>query len=261
MERREFIKQSSVAAAGLALLPTKSLFASAKDKVKLGYIGVGLRGRDHVNEGLLRDDVDIVAICDVQESSLKYCREQFTKAGKPLPQEYTGGLDAYKRLLDRKDIDAVIIATPWQFHHPQAIDAMKAGKYVGCEVVAGLSVQDHWDLVNTSENTGIPYMTMENVCYRRDVMAVLNMVRQGLFGELIHLQGGYQHDLREIKFNDGGNGKEHGVEFGEKGYSEAHWRTEHSVHRNGDLYPTHGVGPIAQFLNINHGNRFLSLCS
>src|ERR1700758_723931 len=140
MERREFIKQGSVAAAGLALLPT-SLFAANKEKVKLGYIGVGLRGRDHVNEGLLRDDVEIVAICDIQESSLKYCREQFTKAGKPLPKEYTGGLDAYKRLLDRKDIDAVIIATPWQFHHPQAIDPMKAGKYVGCEGIAGLSLE------------------------------------------------------------------------------------------------------------------------
>ena len=124
--------------------------------------------------------MDIVAICDTQESSLSYCREQFKKAGKPLPQEYASDLDAYKRLLDRKDIDAVIIATPWQFHHPQAIDAMKAGKYVGCEVIAGLSLADHWDLVNTSESTGIPYMTLENVCYRRDVMAVLNMVRQGL---------------------------------------------------------------------------------
>ncbi|HWJ27547.1 MAG TPA: hypothetical protein VNS32_13465, partial [Flavisolibacter sp.] len=98
-------------------------------------------------------------------------------------------------------------------------------------------------------------------CYRRDVMAVLNMVRQGLFGELIHLQGGYQHDLRPVKFNDGVHPYGNGVEFGEKGFSEAHWRTEHSVHRNGDLYPTHGIGPIAQYININRGNRFLSLCS
>jgi predicted dehydrogenase len=171
MERRKFIKQSSIAAAGLTLLPAGSLFASVKDKVRLGYIGVGLRGRSHIGEGLLRDDVDIVAICDTQESSLKYCREQFTKAGKPLPQEYTGGLDAYKGLLDRKDIDAVIIATPWQFHYPQAIDAMKAGKYVGCEVIAGLSVEDHWDLVNTSETTGIPYMTLENVWLGRAFLA------------------------------------------------------------------------------------------
>jgi hypothetical protein len=104
-------------------------------------------------------------------------------------------------------------------------------------------------------------MMLENVCYRRDVMAVLNMVRQGLLGEMIHLQGGYQHDLREVKFNDGVNPYGHGVEFGEKGFSEAAWRTQHSVHRNGDLYPTHGIGPIANYININRGNCFTSLCS
>ncbi|MDB5125211.1 MAG: nagA 2 [Mucilaginibacter sp.] len=261
MERREFIKQGSVAAAGLAILPAGSLFSTNKDKVRLGYIGVGLRGRDHVNEGLLRDDVEIVAICDIQESSLKYCREQFTKAGKPLPKEYTGSLDAYKKLLDRKDIDAVIIATPWQFHHPQAIDAMKAGKYVGCEVIAGLSVEDHWDLVNTSEKTKMPYMTLENVCYRRDVMAVLNMVRQGLFGEMIHYEGGYQHNLRNVLFNDGKHFYGHGVEFGPNALSEAQWRTQFNIDRNADIYPTHGVGPLMQYADINRGNRFTNLVS
>jgi hypothetical protein len=104
-------------------------------------------------------------------------------------------------------------------------------------------------------------MMLENVCYRRDVMAVLNMVRQGMFGELIHLQAGYQHDLREVKFNDGTRPYGGGVEFGEKGFSEARWRTEHSIRRNGDLYPTHGIGPVAHYININRGNRFLSLNS
>ena len=102
---------------------------------------------------------------------------------------------------------------------------------------------------------------LENVCYRRDVIAILNMVRQGLFGELLHLQCGYQHDLRDVKFNNGTEAYGHGVEFGEKAFSEARWRTNHSVHRNGDLYPTHGIGPVAQMININHGNRFLSLSS
>ena len=97
-------------------------------------------------------------------------------------------------------------------------------------------------------------------CYRRDVAAILNMVRQGMFGELLHLQAGYQHDLRGVKFNNGTDGGT-GVQFGDKGFSEAKWRTNHSVHRNGDLYPTHGIGPVAQMLNINHGNRFLSLSS
>lgn len=151
MERREFIKNGALTAAGLTILPTGSLFASSDNgKVRLGYIGVGARGMSHISEGALRDDVEIVAICDTQESSLKICRNFIAKKGRPAATEYTGGLDAYKKLLDREDIDAVIIATPWQFHRDQAVDAMKAGKYVGCEVIAGLTVQDHWDIVNTS---------------------------------------------------------------------------------------------------------------
>lgn len=261
MERRDFIKSSTIAAAGLTILPSGSLFASVNSKVRLGYIGVGARGMSHISEGTLRDDVEIVAICDIQERSLKICREFLAKKGRPAAVEYTGGLDSYKKLLDRKDIDAVIIATPWQFHHPQAIDAMNVGKYVGCEVIAGLTVEDHWDIVRTSEKTGIPYMTLENVCYRRDVMAALNMVRQRLFGEMIHVEGGYQHNLRNVLFNDGQHTYGGGVEFGPGAYSEAQWRTQFNIDRDGDLYPTHGAGPCMHYLDINHGNRFTSLSS
>src|SRR6201988_1033483 len=129
MDRRTFVKNSAIAAAGFTILPSGSLFANASGKARLGYIGVGARGMSHISEGILRDDVEIVAICDTQERSLKICREYIAKKGKPAAKEFTGGLDAYKKLLELKDIDAVIIATPWQFHHPQAIDAMKAGKY------------------------------------------------------------------------------------------------------------------------------------
>lgn len=261
MDRRRFIRNSTIVA-GTTILPSGILFAKDKGIVKLGYIGVGLRGRNHIKEGLLRDDVEIVAICDTQESSLKLCREQFIKEGKKLPKEYTGGLDAYKKLLDRKDIDAVIISTPWAFHRDQAIDAMNAGKYVGCEVIAGLTVQDHWDIVNVSEKTGMPYMTLENVCYRRDVMAVLNMVRAGEFGELVHLEGGYQHDLRDVLFNDGKNFYGHGVEFGqEKSIGEAQWRTQYNIDVDGDLYPTHGLGPVMNYIDINRGNRLTNMVS
>jgi hypothetical protein len=261
MQRREFIKNSTIAAAGITILPTGSLFASAKDKVRLGYIGVGARGMSHISEGVLRDDVEIVAICDTQERSLKTCREYLAKKGRPAAAEFTGGLEAYKKLLERKDIDAVIIATPWQFHHAQAIDAMNAGKYVGCEVIAGLTVEEHWDIVRTSEKTGMPYMTLENVCYRRDVMAALNMVRQGLFGEMIHVEGGYQHNLRNVLFNDGQHTYGGGVEFGENAISEAQWRTQFNIDRDGDLYPTHGAGPCMHYLDINRGNRFTNLSS
>lgn len=261
MERREFIKQGTIAATAFTILPSGSLFAANKDKVRLGYIGVGERGMSHISEACLRDDVEITAICDIKERSLKICRQYIAKKGRPAPTEYTGGLDAYKKLLDRKDIDAVIIATPWQFHHPQAIDAMKAGKYVGCEVIAGITTEDHWDIVHTSEKTGVPYMTLENVCYRRDVMAVLNMVRQGLFGEIVHLEGGYQHNLRNVLFNDGQHAYGHGVEFGPNALSEAQWRTQFNIDRDGDIYPTHGAGPVMQYIDINRGNRFTNLVS
>jgi len=155
----------------------------------------------------------------------------------------------------------VIIATPWEWHTVMCLDAMHAKKYVGCEVITGMTVEECWQLVHASEATGMPLMMLENVCYRRDVMAVLNMVRQNLFGEIVHLQGGYQHDLREVKFNDGKQPYGGGVEFGEKGFSEASWRTLHSVNRNGDLYPTHGIGPVAMMIDINRGNRLTELVS
>ncbi|MFT4019610.1 MAG: gfo/Idh/MocA family oxidoreductase [Agriterribacter sp.] len=139
---------------------------------------------------------------------------------------------------------------------------MSAGlKYIATEVVLGITLEDHWEVVRAAEAANAHVMMLENACYRRDILAILNMVRQGLFGELVHLQAGYQHDLRGVKFNDGVTPYNSGVEFGEKGFSEARWRTNHSVHRNGDLYPTHDVGPMAMMIDINRGNRFETLSS
>jgi predicted dehydrogenase len=262
MNRKEFIKSTALAAAAVSL-PGKTLLASFADaKVRMALIGTGLRGQNHLELLLRRTDVDVVAICDVSNVMLATAKDMVSKSGKKMPQVYTGDDYAWKRLLDKEKLDGVIIATPWEWHKPMVIGSLEAGlKYVGTEVILGITLQDHWDVVKAAEKYNANVMMLENVCYRRDVMAVLNMVRQGLFGELIHLQGGYQHDLREVKFNDGVHPYGHGVEFGEKGFSEAKWRTNHSVRRNGDLYPTHGVGPIANYININRGNRFLSLCS
>lgn len=261
MDRRNFLKTGSAAAAGTAIFSGSPLFAKEKSVIRLGFIGVGMRGRNHVEIALRRDDVNVVAICDTQEDSLALCRKQFKNNGKKAPKEYTGGENAYKKMLEKEKLDAVIISTPWQFHHPQSIDAMNAGVYVGCEVIAGLTLDEHWDIVKTSEKTGVPYMCLENVAYRRDIMAVLNMVRQGLLGELVHLEGGYQHDLREVLFNDGKKPYGGGVEFGKKGYSEAQWRTAFNRDLDGDLYPTHGLGPLMHFTDINHGNRITQVVS
>ena len=182
-------------------------------------------------------------------------------AGRPEPRVYKKNEEDFRSMLDIETMDGVYIATPWEWHHPMAIAAMKNGVHVGTEVPAALTVKECWDLVNVSESSGKFCMIMENVCYRRDVMAILNMVRKNMFGELLHCQGGYQHDLRHVKFNDGINPYGGGVEFGEKGYSEAKWRTQHSIDRNGDLYPTHGLGPVSSMLDINRGNRMLHLTS
>lgn len=265
MKRKDFIKTTTLGAASLAVLPTNSLFSISKsiaDKVRVALIGVGARGLGHLDLVLRRADVDVVAICDVDDRTLTKAKEMVTKSGKTMPQVFTGDNYAWKKMLEIKDLDAVIISTPWEWHKPMIIGSLDAGiKYVGTEVILGITLQDHWDVVHVAEKHNAHVMMLENVCYRRDVIAVLNMVRQGLFGEIIHLQGGYQHDLREVKFNDGKGYYGNGVEYGDKGYSEAKWRTNHSQFRNGDLYPTHGIGPIAHYANINRGNRFMTLSS
>jgi predicted dehydrogenase len=260
--RRSFLKSTAMAGAAFSILPSNIVFGKDKDqKVRLGFIGVGLRGQNHLELALNRSDVEVVAICDIQQRMIDMCKEEIKKSGKPMPQIILDGPYGYKKLLDNKDIDAVVIATPWEWHTVMCIDSMNAKKYTACEVITGMTVEECWELVHTSERTGMPLMMLENVCYRRDVMAVMNMVRQNIFGELIHLQGGYQHDLREVKFNDGVKPYGGGAEFGEKGFSEAQWRTLHSVNRNGDLYPTHGIGPLAMMLDINRKNRFTELVS
>ncbi len=260
--RRNFIRSTALAGSALALSNSIKGFSSKKkDKVRIGIIGVGLRSHEHMGNFLQRDDVEITAIADPQQRSIDEALKVFTEYKRPIPAIYKNGDHDYKNLLKRDDVDAVVICTPWEWHSIQAIDAMNAGKIVGAEVCGAVKLHECWDVVNTSERTRIPVMMMENVCYRRDVMAVLNMVRKGMFGELLHGQGGYEHDLRGVLFNDGKTAYNSGVEFGRHAYSEAQWRTEHNLKRNGELYPTHGLGPVAVMMDINRGNRMTKLSS
>jgi predicted dehydrogenase len=259
--RREFIKTAATAGLAFSILPSLAFSKNPASKARVGFIGVGLRGQGTLELALQRSDVEVIAICDVQQRMIDMSKELIKKSGKPMPQIIIDGPYGYRKLLENKDIEAVIISTPWEWHTVMCLDAMNAKKYVGCEVITGSTIEECWELVHTSERTGMPLMMLENVCYRRDVMAVLNMVRQNVFGELVHVQGGYQHDLREVKFNNGKDPYGGGVEFGEKGFSEAQWRTQHSVMRNGDLYPTHGIGPVAMMIDINRGNRITELVS
>lgn len=260
--RRDFIRTTATAGAGLTMLSSFSTSRASKDtKLRMGFIGVGFRGQGHLARALERNDIEVIALCDIQQRMMDMALGRVAKSGKAKPQIIMDGPLGYKKLLENKDIDAVIISTPWEWHFRQCLDGLNAKKYVGCEVNVALTIDECWELVHASERTGMPLMMLENVCYRRDVMAVLNMVRQNIFGELIHMQAGYQHDLRGVKFNDGKDPLGPGAEFGEKAFSEAQWRTLHSVHRDGDLYPTHGLGPVSMMLNINRGNRFTQLSS
>lgn len=263
LPRRQFIQQTGLLTLGS--LTAVSAFSNFKviptPTIKVGLIGAGFRGQNHLELLLQRNDVEVVAIADPDLNMLAMADKIIAKSGKKKPLIFSNGNYDYKNLLKQNDIEAVIIATPWQWHIEQAIDALNAGKIPGVEVCGAIKLSDCWDIVNASEKTGLPVMILENVCYRRDVMAVLNMVRKGMFGELLHLQGGYEHDLRGVKFNDGITAYDSGVEFGEKGISEAKWRTQHSIDRNGELYPTHGLGPVAMMIDINRGNRLTKLSS
>ncbi|MCL4137162.1 UNVERIFIED_CONTAM: hypothetical protein GTU68_056609 [Idotea baltica] len=220
--------------------------SNTKEKLKVALIGVGLRGTNHLNNLLQREDVIITAICDIDPKRIEIAEKLIHNHKQPKVPIFGKNDYDYRNLLALKEIDAVIIATPWLWHTRMAVDSMKAGKYTGLEVSAANTMEECWDLVNVHEQTGSHLMILENVNYRRDVLAVLNMVKQNVFGELVHFRCGYQHDLRFVMLNDG---------------KTAAWRTQHSVLRNADVYPTHGVGPIATMCDVNRGNRLVSITS
>src|SRR5512133_817167 len=274
--RRDFIKKTALGGVGLiGLNQGAELLAQEKKAVKgkqppsgltrVGFIGVGSRGRSHVNDTLSLKDIEIAAICDIQKSSLDEAAKIFSEKKVNQPKVYTGSELAFKDMLKNEALDAVIIATPWEWHVPMAVASMRAGvPYTAVEVSAANTLEECWDLVNVHEETGMELMIMENVCYRRDIMAILNIVRTNIFGEIIHCRCGYEHDLRSVKFNDGVHydyEKGGPLKMGKEAYSEAQWRALHAIRRNGDLYPTHGIGPVACCLDINRGNRFLTLSS
>ena len=241
----------------------KSRRDAGDGSIQVGFIGVGSRGRSHLHDSMSIAGVEITAICDIQQYSLGEALKMVTTAGRKQPAIFTGSELAFKDMLQNEKLDAVIIATPWEWHVPMSVASMRAGvPYTAVEVSAANTLEECWDLINVHEETGMQLMILENVCYRRDIMAILNMVRSDLFGELIHCRCGYEHDLRGVKFNDGKNyyyeaGGE--LKMGKDAFSEAQWRGLHAIRRNGDLYPTHGIGPVANCLSINRGNRFLTM--
>lgn len=210
--------------------------------VRLGILGLGNRGFEQTNLLSSMPDVLIQAVYDPYPDRM----ERMTRALSDRVAYPTAQAASEEDLLSREDIDAVVVMTDWESHIRLAIRAMEMGKHAGMEVGGACSVQECWDLVRTAQRTGMGCMLLENCCYNREEMALANMVRSGLFGEIVHCQGGYQHDLRDE------------IGLGDK---NRHYRQHHFAARNGELYPTHELGPIGLYLDLNGNNRMLSLVS
>jgi hypothetical protein len=216
------------------------------ETVRVGFVGLGGRGTGLLNDLLHVEGVEIKAVCDAREANALRAQALVEKAGQPKPDLYARRADDYKRLCDRDDLDLVYCATTWDQHTPVAVAALKAGKHVAVEVPAAVTLEQCWQLVDHAEKAHRHCMMLENCCYGDSELLVLNMVRQGVFGELNHAEAAYIHDLRELLFSGSGEGL---------------WRLKPTVEKDGNLYPTHGLGPVAQCLNINRGDRFDYLVS
>jgi len=216
------------------------------DVVKIGFVGVGNQGSSHVRNFLQIDGVEIKAICDIIPEKVERMQSWVTEAGFPKPTGYSKGEYDFIRMCEEEELDLVFTATPWDWHVPVCVAAMKNGKHAATEVPATVTVEEAWQLVETAEKYQKHCVMMENCNYGRRELMVLNMVRQGVFGELIHAAAGYLHDLRNYKIGDAYEGQ---------------WRIKHSIRRNGNLYPTHGLGPVSNCIGINRGDRFDYLVS
>ncbi len=218
------------------------------DKVRIGFIGLGMRGPGAVERMSHIEGVEIVGLCDQYPDRVEKMQVLLEKKGLPRAKSYSGSKEAWKKMCENPDIDLIYITSPWSWHTPMAVYAMEHGKHAATEVPAAKTIDECWQLVETSERTKKHCMMLENCCYDFFELLTLNMARQGSFGEIVHGEGAYIHNLRELNFKKDG------------GYAEM-WRLKENQHRNGNLYPTHGLGPICQVMNINRGDRMDYLTS
>jgi len=270
-DRRKFLKQFAVGAGALATTQSfTKIKLNEEDKlieyenqgqqfnmcgyaapkmetVRIGVVGLGMRGSEAVERLSYIDGVEIVALCDKYPDRVTKAQKTLERMQRPKAKEFSGE-EGYKALCQSNDLDLVYTPTPWALHTPVALEAMKNGKHAATEVNAGKTIDQCWELVETSEKTKKHMMMLENCCYDFFELLTLNMVRNGLFGELVHAEGAYIHDLsKEYLFN-------------KNAYADM-WRLKENIGKNGNLYPTHGLGPIAQCMNINRGDKFDHLVS
>jgi hypothetical protein len=262
--RRDFIKSTAATlGAGMAVgfpsqaaeaqapppgpTPATTLFtAPPLERVRVGFVGVGGMGTVHLENYLALEGIDLVAVCDIDPSHAERARQKVVAAGQKSPTLYTRGERDFERMCGEEHLDLVFNATPWEWHVPVLLKALETGKHGATEVPAAYRVDDCWALVEAAEKYQKHCVMMENCCYDRREMLALMLVRKGLLGDLLHAECGYLHDLRSIKFSTEGEGL---------------WRRAHSMQHNGNRYPTHGLGPIAQCFDINRGNQLDYLVS
>lgn len=250
INRRDFLKSSSLIAGGVAISGSNTFAKntplnqnmcgySAKplSTIRIGIVGIGGRGIGAVARLAKIQDVEIVALCDTREEAIAKGQKTIKRNGRPPAKEFTGDDYAWKKMCDL-DLDLVYNCTPWEWHAPISIYSMENGKHAAVEVPAAVTVDECWEMMETSERTGKHCMMLENTCYDFFELMTLNMVREGVFGELSHAEGAYIHALTGVN------------ERWKK------WRFKHNQDKNGNLYPTHGLGPVAQCMNINRGNQF-----
>jgi hypothetical protein len=265
-DRRKFLQQVTLGAGSLVGMPAlaklKSFetnylnvadagdqhfnmcgYAAPKiETVRIGVIGLGMRGSEAVGRLSYIDGAEIVALCDKYPDRVAAAQKTLEKMQRPKAKEFTGE-EGWKALCEDKGIDLVYTPTPWSLHTPIAVYAMKNGKHACTEVPAAKTLDECWELVETSEKTKKHCMMLENCCYDFFELLTLNMVRNGMFGEVLHAEGAYIHDLSRVHI------------FNKNAYADM-WRLKENIGRNGNLYPTHGLGPIAQCMNINRGDKF-----
>ncbi|MGA2137133.1 MAG: Gfo/Idh/MocA family oxidoreductase [Bryobacteraceae bacterium] len=239
---------SGVALAGQAKAAPRSSGQSvigmpfqARENVRMGLIGCGERGSSMLEEYLGVEGLTVTAVCDVVKDKALKAQATVERAGRRPPAVYANGERDFENLVKRDDVDFVYIPSPWEWHVPMALAAMNNGKHAFVEVPAAFTLEDCWKLVDTSEKTRRHCLMLENCCYGENELLVLNMIRAGLFGDLLYGEGAYLHDLRRLLFEDA---------------SEGLWRRFPHTKHNGNLYPTHGLGPVANYMGCNRGDRF-----
>lgn len=216
------------------------------DTVRIAFIGLGMRGFSAIKRYTYLENIEIAVLCDPVQKNIDKCQQILSENNLPAADEYNGKTD-WKKICQRKDIDLVYVCTHWDLHTPIAVYAMQQGKHVAVEVPAALTIEECWQLVNTAEQTRRHCMQLENCNYDFFEITTLNMAQKGVFGEIVHCEGAYIHDLRALNFNENGYWKM--------------WRLQHLEKEDGNTYPTHGFGPIAHILNLHRGDKMSHLVS